>query len=39
VEDQDDGRLRVTVGGETGTFDPAHGKDVDVQALVDLITS
>jgi hypothetical protein len=36
VEDQDDGRLRVTVGGETGTFDPPRGKDVDVQALVDL---
>jgi hypothetical protein len=31
-----DGRLRVTLGGETETFDPPHGKDVDVQMLVDL---
>jgi hypothetical protein len=27
VEEEDDGRLRVTVGGETETFDPPHGKD------------
>ena len=31
-----DGRLRVTLGGEMETFDPPHGKDVDVQMLVDL---
>jgi hypothetical protein len=35
VEERD-GRLRVTLGGETETFDPPHGKDVDVQMLVDL---
>jgi hypothetical protein len=36
VEEERDGRLRVTLGGETETFDPSHGKDVDVQMLVDL---
>jgi len=36
VEEERDGRLRVTLGGETETFDPPHGKDVDVQMLVDL---
>ena len=36
VKDERDGRLRVTLGGETETFDPPHGKDVDVKMLVDL---
>jgi len=36
VEEERDGRLRVTLGGEMETFDPPHGKDVDVQMLVDL---
>ena len=30
------GRYRVTLGDETEVFDRPHGKDVDVQALVDL---
>jgi hypothetical protein len=34
--EEDGGRLRVTLGGETETFDPPHAKDVDVQMLVDL---
>jgi hypothetical protein len=36
VEEEHDGRLRVTLGGETETLDRPHGKDVDVQMLVDL---
>jgi hypothetical protein len=36
VTEEHDGRLRVTLGGETETFDRPHGKDVDVQMLVDL---
>ena len=36
VEEEHDGRLRVTLGGVTETFDRPHGKDVDVQMLVDL---
>ena len=36
VEEERNGRLRVTLGGETETFDPPQGKDVDVQMLVDL---
>ena len=36
VKEERDGRLRVTLGGETETFDPPHAKDVDVQMLVDL---
>jgi hypothetical protein len=36
VEEEHDGRLRVTLGDETETFDRPHGKDVDVQMLVDL---
>ena len=36
VEEERDGRVRVTLGGETETFDPPHAKDVDVQMLVDL---
>jgi len=30
------GRLEVTLGGETEILDPPHGKDVDEQMLVDL---
>ena len=29
------GKLRVTLGGETEVITPPHGKDVDVQLLVD----
>ena len=36
VKEERDGRLRVTLGGATEPFDPPHGKDVDVQMLVDL---
>ena len=36
VEEERDGRLSATLGGETETFDPPHAKDVDVQMLVDL---
>jgi hypothetical protein len=36
VDEEHDGRLRVTLGDETETFDRPHGKDVDVQMLVDL---
>jgi hypothetical protein len=31
-----DGKLEVTLGGETEVFDVPHGKDPDVQMLVDL---
>ena len=36
VTEEHDGRLKVTVGGETETFDPPAGHDVDVQMVVDL---
>jgi hypothetical protein len=36
VDEEHDGRFRVTLGDETETFDRPHGKDVDVQMLVDL---
>jgi hypothetical protein len=36
VEQEHDGRLRVTLGNETEMFDRPHDKDVDVQMLVDL---
>jgi hypothetical protein len=36
VTEEHDGRLRVTLGAETETFDRPHDKDVDVQMLVDL---
>jgi hypothetical protein len=36
VEEEQDGKLRVTLGGETEVFDRPHGKDVDTQMLVDL---
>ena len=30
------GKLKVTLGGETEVFAPPHGKDIDEQTLVDL---
>jgi hypothetical protein len=36
VAEEHDGRLRVTLGNETETFDRPHDKDVDAQMLVDL---
>jgi hypothetical protein len=36
VVEEPNGRYRVTLGGETEVFDRPHGKDVDVQVLVDL---
>jgi hypothetical protein len=34
--EEHNGKLRVTLGAETETFGPPHGKDVDVQMVVDL---
>jgi hypothetical protein len=34
--EEHNGRLRVTLGGETEVFDPPHGKDIDPQMIVDL---
>ena len=36
IEEEHNGKLRVTLGGETEVLDRPHGKDVDVQMLVDL---
>jgi hypothetical protein len=36
VTEEHNGKLRVTLGGETEVLDPPHGKDVDTQMLVDL---
>jgi hypothetical protein len=36
VTEEHNGKLKVTVGDETEVLDPPHGKDVDVQMLVDL---
>ena len=36
VSEEHDGRLKVTLGGETETFDVASGHDVDAQMVVDL---
>ena len=36
VTDEPNGKLEVTVGGETEVLERPHGKDVDVQMLVDL---
>ena len=30
------GKLRVTLGGETEVLDPPRGKDIDAQMIVDL---
>jgi hypothetical protein len=34
--DEDNGKLRVTLGGETEVLQPPHGKDIDQQMIVDL---
>jgi len=36
VTDEPNGKLEVTVGGEMEVLERPHGKDVDVQMLVDL---
>ena len=36
VVEEPNGRYRVTLGAETEAVDRPHGKDVDVQLLVDL---
>jgi hypothetical protein len=36
VTEEDNGRLSVTLGGETEVFDPPREKDVDKQMIVDL---
>jgi hypothetical protein len=36
VSERHNGRVEVTVGGETEVLDPPHDKDVDTQMLVDL---
>jgi hypothetical protein len=36
VEEEHDGKLKVTIGPETEVLHPSHGKDVDRQLLVDL---
>ena len=36
VTEEDNGKLRVSLGGETEVLAPPHGKDVDTQMLVDL---
>jgi hypothetical protein len=34
--EEDNGKLRVTLGGETEMLQPPHGKDIDQQMIVDL---
>lgn len=36
VNERHDGKLEVALGGEAEVLEPPHGKDVDVQMLVDL---
>ena len=36
VTEEHNGKLRVTLGGETEVLEPPRGKDVDTQMLVDL---
>jgi hypothetical protein len=36
VTEEHNGKLRVTLGGETEVLDPPREKDVDTQMLVDL---
>jgi hypothetical protein len=36
VDEEHDGRFKVTLGSETETFDSPRGHDVDVQMVVDL---
>jgi len=34
--EEHNGKLRVTLGGETEVLQPPHGKDIDSQMIVDL---
>ncbi len=34
--EEHNGKLEVTLGGETEVLDPPHGKDIDQQMIVDL---
>jgi hypothetical protein len=34
--EEHNGKLRVTLGGETEVLQPPHGKDIDQQMIVDL---
>jgi hypothetical protein len=34
--EEHNGKLRVTLGGETEVLQPPHGKDIDRQMIVDL---
>ena len=36
VSEERNGKLKVTLGGETKILHPPHGKDVDPQMIVDL---
>jgi hypothetical protein len=36
VTEEENGKLRVTLGGETEVFEPPREKDVDKQLIVDL---
>jgi hypothetical protein len=36
VEEEDNGNLRVTLGGETEVLRPPREKDIDKQTIVDL---
>jgi hypothetical protein len=36
VDEEHDGRFRVTLGGETETLDAPRGHDIDTQMVVDL---
>jgi len=36
ASEEPNGALRVTLGGETEVFRRPHGKDIDVQMVVDL---
>jgi hypothetical protein len=36
VEEEHNGKFKVTLGSETETMDRPHGKDVDTQMIVDL---
>jgi hypothetical protein len=34
--EEHNGKVKVTLGGETEVLQPPHGKDIDVQMIVDL---
>jgi len=36
ASEEHNGKLRVTLGGETEVLQPPHGKDIDAQMIVDL---